>query len=287
MINNKYLVGVSLKIINLIMITIYSILLIEFGCDCDITQFCFMIVAIGAFLTLPIVLFLRIDLALSKRSFELYFLRAIFNAVGILSWVIALREIGANSTTAISYIIPFFTTIMSQVILKERFNGYSFFGLVAGILGTFAILAPVFSDNMYGIISGLISTIAWSCYDIVCKKQTEDESAMRQVFYNFLFTALILMPIGILSWKAVSLEELGEATIISMLSAVNIMVLFLAYRMLPLTILMPFSYLRLPLMSFIMHVLDEEVLTMNIVFGVMIIFIANGLIFLKQYKSNV
>ncbi|MDJ1257560.1 MAG: DMT family transporter [Candidatus Midichloria sp.] len=285
--NTNYSLGIALKILNLLLITIYSLLLIKFGQGFAASQFCFLIVLIALVFLLPIVLFLKINLKLTREAFKLHILRALFNCGGIISWVSALRHIGANEATAISYTIPIFTSILAWLYCGEKLNGKCLIGVFFGIIGTLIVLRPSFDVNALGILYAAFSACMWACYDIICKKQTKTEHYLKQVFFNFLFTALILLPLSMLEWKEVMIQNLFEISIISILSATNVVILFLAYRLAPLILLMPFYYLRLLFMAIATYLLFGEVLKIETIIGVLITSISSGFIFWQQYKGKI
>ncbi|AEI89506.1 DMT family transporter [Candidatus Midichloria mitochondrii] len=183
--NTNYSLGIALKILNLLLITIYSLLLIKFGQGFAASQFCFLIVLIALVFLLPTVLFLKINLKLTRRVFKLHILRAFFNCGGIISWVSALRHIGANEATAISYTIPIFTSILAWFYCGEKLNGKCLIGVFSGIIGTLIVLRPSFDVNALGILYAAFSACMWACYDIICKKQTKTEHYLKQVFLTF------------------------------------------------------------------------------------------------------
>ena len=285
--NNTYSLGIGLKIINLILITVQSLLLVKFSKDFSSPHFCFLITSVGAFLLLPFILLLKINLKLTKYSFVLHILRAIFNCSAITSWILALKNLGANEATAVCYTIPIFTSILACFFCKEKLDYRCVLGICFGVIGTLIILKPSFSVNHVGALYAIISAFSWACYDIVCKKQTKTEHYLRQVFYNFLFSTLILLPFAIFNWRDINLVHLVYISIISILSATNVVVLFLAYKLAPLILLMPFSYLRLLFMSVTTYFLFEEVLSNNTILGVILISCASAFVFWKQHKGKI
>ncbi|WHQ46665.1 MAG: DMT family transporter [Candidatus Midichloria sp.] len=285
--NTNYSLGILLKILNLLLITIYSLLLIKFSKGFAVSHFCFLIAAIAVVILLPIVLFFKINLKLTRRAFKLHVLRALLNCGGIMSWVLALRYVGANEATAISYTIPIFTSILAWFYCEERLNGKCIIGIFFGIIGTLIVLQPSFNVTTLGVLYAAFSACMWACYDVICKKQTTTEHYLKQVFFNFLFTALILLPLALLDWQKVTTRNLFEISIISLLSATNVVVLFLAYKLAPLILLMPFSYLRLLFMAAATYLLFGEVLRSETILGVLIISVSSWFIFWQQHKGKI
>ena len=284
---NIYSLGIGLKIINLILVTVYSLLLLRFSDGFTLSHFCFFITAIGTSLLLPLILLLRINLRLTKRSFILHILRAIFNCGAIITWILALKNLGANEATAICYTIPIFTSILAWIFCQEKLDYRCVIGISLGIVGALIVLNPSFNINPIGAVYAIISAFLWACYDVICKKQTKTENYLRQVFYNFLFSAVILSPFAILSWRDIDLINLVQISIISILSATNVVVLFLAYKFAPLVLLMPFSYLRLVFMAMATYILFGEAVSQNTVLGVVIISLASALILWQQYRGKI
>ena len=68
-------------------------------------------------------------------SIKSYFYRALCNTVGVPTWMIALKLIGANEAMAITYLTPAFTAGLAVYYLKEKVSAYWILALILGFFG--------------------------------------------------------------------------------------------------------------------------------------------------------
>ena len=126
--------------------------------------------------------------------------------LGFLTWFKALQLIGINEATAISYMIPILTLLLSTLFTEEKLNILCLVGVLISFFGMYVIILPNLSEVMtsIGSIFALFSAVMWALYDIVCKLQTKTEHYLVQTFYVMFFTIIILLPFILLD-----LDELG------------------------------------------------------------------------------
>jgi drug/metabolite transporter (DMT)-like permease len=283
-----YSLGIFFKISSLIMFSIYSLLLMELALCYSTAQSLWLRSTISSLILLFLLLLKDIDIKINLKDFGLYALRAIFNCVGMASWIYAMREIGANEATAISYITPIFATLLSIILCGEKLNTKCILTTVVSMIGMYIIIQPNLAVNLIGISAALFSSLTLACYDIVCKKQTISEHYLKQAFYNFLFATILLSPFAWQAWISIQFDyNLIITILISTMSTLTIITLFLSYKYAPLVLLMPFQYLRLVFMAIASYFLYNQRLNIESVYGVVIIIIASTALFYHHYTGKI
>ena len=286
----KYSRGILLKITNITIFCVMSLMFVGLPKGINsvhviFTMFCFGIVGILS------VIFVQ-KISLKTANINGYVVRSIFNVLGFLTWFKALQLIGINEATAISYMIPILTLLLSTLFTEERLNILCLVGVLISFFGMYVIILPNLSEVMtsIGSIFALFSAVMWALYDIVCKLQTKTEHYLVQTFYVMFFTIIILLPFILLDldeFRILVGLDLLLVVLIGILSAINNTVLFLAYKAAPINILMPFSYLRLLIVAVANYLIFSMPLEPNALIGVVIISIASSFVFYEQYKGKV
>lgn len=125
--------------------------------------------------------------------------------IGMTGYVMAINNIGAAYTAAISAFFPAYGALLSAVFLKERLKPYQWVGLLACIAGV-AILGYTPADSIpgdwtVGIIGALICVFGWGTEAVIIdwglrNAQVDDECAMQiRQTTSALTYALIIIPL--------------------------------------------------------------------------------------------
>ncbi len=128
---------------------------------------------------------------------------------GIMGFVVSqfLTALSLQYTTPVYFSLiialsPLCVMMLAALFLKEPLTGQKTLGVVLGIAG--AVLLIVFADNsgttgnnnLLGIGLACVSIFAYSIYLIIMRSVAQKYSAVTQMKWMFLFTAIILVPLG-------------------------------------------------------------------------------------------
>lgn len=128
---------------------------------------------------------------------------------GIMGFVVSqfLTALSLQYTTPVYFSLiialsPLCVMMLAALFLKEPITGQKTLGVVLGIAG--AVLLIVFADNsgttgnnnLLGIGLACVSIFAYSIYLIIMRSVAQKYSAVTQMKWMFLFTAIILVPLG-------------------------------------------------------------------------------------------
>lgn len=280
----KYNLGIGLKVLNLLVFTTISILIIKLNSKIATLQLFAIIAIFSILLLLPWVVYTR-GKFIKPNSLNKCLLRGAFNYFGMWSWIEALKLISPNEATALSYMAPIFTTILAIVICKEKVNTGCIFAILFSLGGVYLILNPNHEAVSVGGIIALCSALAWAGHDVVCKLQTVEEHPIGQALYNFILMALFSLPL--LDWGQLpNITDWVTLLLLAALSVTNVIVLFLSYKYAPLTVLMPFSFLRLLFMIIAAYIFLGDMIKYQVVAGAIVIMASVGYIFIQQQKKS-
>lgn len=244
----NYFIGIMFKVLNCLLFTTLSLLIIKTTSELPIIQVFFTQVFLGSVISFLCLKFIKqkVDFNLSKKDLLLYSARALTNLIAMYLWIFALKNMHINEATALGYTGPFWVLLMAKYILKEKHIKGIFIMLAVNVIGMIIIVQPHYDNlNIIGLAASIGAILLWSVYEIICKKQTLNQHYMLQTFYFMLVSSLISMPLVYNSWHSINIGEFSSLIVISLLAVTNITVIFIAYSLTPLTILAPFGYIRL------------------------------------------
>ena len=242
------LVGIGFKLLNCLLFSVLSLIIIYCAVTVPVTQILFVRVAIGIILA-AIYLFIikeKITFKLLRKDCLFYFFRAVISFVAMQLWIYAMQHIGINEATALSYTGPFWLFLAARYMMGESFNWSSLIAIIINMLGVFIILQPNLEIITWkGVSASLGSIMLWVLYEAICKKQTSTQHYMLQSFYVCCFASAVIAPFALLDWQPIDLKSWGALSLLSVVGLANVTSLFLAYCFAPMMVVSPFSYARI------------------------------------------
>lgn len=170
------------------------------------------VIFIGAFVFIK-------DKRLFKISLSELFI-ALLSGVGIFFtagfYFYAMRATSVSTAVVLMYTAPVFVMAYSVAFLGEKLNKRKTLSVVIMLLGCVFVSGVIGGGkfNLEGITAGLLSSVAYSVYNIACKIQMKKKTnPLTANFYSFLFmllTALITTnPVKIISVMSVNSSYIG------------------------------------------------------------------------------
>jgi drug/metabolite transporter (DMT)-like permease len=275
--------GITYRLLNGALFALMSVLMVSSAREVSVPQIVFMRVLCGSVVCFAWLCITKQELYnISRQSFALYFFRSLANYIAFYVWIEALTYVGINEATAIGYLSPLWTFLMARIALGEQLDRFTIIIVILNFIGVVVVLEPKLgSITTYGLVTVIFSTILWSVYDIICKRQTATEHHLVQTLYTFIITSVIAFPGAVLTWKPLSSALLFNSFLIGSLGFINVTVLFLAYRYAKVITLVPFSYARLVFTILFSFVATMTLPTLGCIIGSGIILISNLYYFKK------
>lgn len=279
--NKSVLLGVLFKILNLNAFCLLSIALMHATEENSLIVILLFLSVISSMVLAPLILWKQKSLKL-RANIKSFLLRAGLNVGGIVTWVLSLHYLGPNEATAISLLIPIFTSIFSTIILKERIKLIELFALIISVIGASYVIWPKLHDQFtyVGILFCLISCCCWALHDIVCKKQAiQNIDFLLQSFKSLFFSAaicILILPFIIKDINTLALFDSAFYIVLaSIITIFNIIFLFLAYKYTEVVSLMPLSYTRFIFMGIYAYLIWGHIPSLHTLTGASIVVIAN------------
>ncbi len=274
----NYLIAISAKLMNCLLFSTITLLTIHSVAFLPVEQVLFFRSILGALICVIYLIAIKQPIAfkLSKEDLFYYLARALSSFIAMQLWIFAIKRVGINEATALSYTGPFWLFLAAKYVMGEAFNWKSLLAIVINMLGVLVILHPSLAElNIIGLIASVGSILLWVFYETICKKQTSNQHYMLQTLYVFVMATFITAPFAALKWQPIDFEVSSALLLLAALSVLNVTSIFIAYMFAPMMIISPFSYARLVFTAVLTSWVHHAIPHVEVFIGAAIILIAN------------
>ena len=162
----------------------------------------------------------------------------------------ALARLPVVDATAISFVSPLFTVVMSALILKERVRIYRWSAVIVGFSGVLVMLAPrleigrsaASEAGALGAMLALAGALFAAGSTIQTRAMTKTETTSSIVFYFSLICALAGLATWPLGWLVPTWPELLALVTVGLCGGLAHILLTESYRLAPASLVAPYDY---------------------------------------------
>lgn len=197
--------------------------------------------------------------------------RATMGLVAMQLWFYSITIMPVTLAVALSFTTPIFSTIFAILWLKEHAGPRRWTALVVSFIGVLLILDPDLGHVDHKVLYVLASSFTMGIAGIFVKSLSRTEPPETIVFYMTLFMMPLSLPLALMHWRPVSLEQLGYVFAIALLSTTAQLMMARAYQRVQMVVLMPLDFTRLIFTSIFAYILFGEVLNTQAWAGALII----------------
>lgn len=127
---------------------------------------------------------------------------------GIMGFIISqfLTAVSLQYTTPVYFSLilalsPMVVMLLAALFLKEPVSRKKVAGVILGVAGAMLLVLNIDNsssgnNNLFGVFLAILSIIAYSVYLIIMRSVAQKYSAVTQMKWMFLFTAIIILPLG-------------------------------------------------------------------------------------------
>lgn len=207
-----------------------------------------------------------------------------FNFVGLA--LLTLPE-----ATALSYVTPIFTLILSALLLGEPIRLIRISAVGVGLVGVLVMLSPQLSSTetmqdtaLIGSLCILAAAAARGFVQIHLRKIAQIEATATIVFYFSLTTSalsLLTLPFG---WVIPPLSTFIFLVSIGVIGGVAQILVTLSYRYAPASLLAPYDYTSMLFALIIGYIWFDEWPTLVVLTGAGLVILANVVVILRERR---
>ena len=201
----------------------------------------------------------RGPLVLRTRRLGLHLLRAAIGIVAMVCWFTSLALLPLAEATALSFTAPMFTTLLAVLLLGEALRARRWSAIALGFLGALIILRPGFEALQPAALLAIATALVWAGSTILVKVMARTESAGAIVTYLALFSTPLSFAAAWFVWQTPTLGELGWAALLGLAGSAGHLCMTRALASAEASAVVPFDYLRLPVVALIAYFAFGEV----------------------------
>ncbi len=190
---------------------------------------------------------MRVGLSgLATTRMRMHFLRSFFGIAAFACVMYALSKLLLSDTMVLSFTTPFWSIIVSALMLGEVIRRYRTIATIIGFFGVILIVKPQAGVDPAMLVA-LLGALLTSGAMISMKSLSRTEPPNRIVFLFFLYGTLILLPLAAITWQTPDLIQIGWLVLAGFLGTIGQIFLARAYSAADVTVVAPFDFIRLPL----------------------------------------
>ena len=234
---------------------------------------------------------------LTVKNFVVLFFASLFGIViNQTSFIVGLKTTSPIDASLIITLTPIITMLISAAYLKEPITSKKIIGVFIGCLGAVILILSSKYLNVSGTRSWLgnslcfLSSLAYACYLVFFRDFIKTKHPVTLMKWMFLFSAILLLPIGIPKISAVDISSINTLIGVEILYVV-LMATFLTYLLIPIgqknlrpTTLTMYNYLQ-PIIAAVLAIfLGQDVFGLEKVLAAVLVFL--GVFVVTKSKSR-
>ncbi|MAJ14398.1 MAG: EamA family transporter [SAR116 cluster bacterium] len=276
------IIGIFWMIITTIFFVGVTIFVKILGETIPSSQTAFLRYLFGTIFLIPIIIksFRNIELNLVNK----FILRSFFHAIGVSLWFFSMTVITIAEVTAIGYLTPIFVCIGAIIFFNESLKGFRGFAIVLSFFGAMIILRPGFQEIKIGQLSMLLASFVFSFSYLMVKYLANLKTSLEIVGFLSLFTTLFLLPLAIVNWVELNINQFIILILISVIATLGHLTMTMAIKSTSMTIIQPFTFLQLVWSVIAGIIIFNEKLDTYVIIGGIIILISTTYLSVKDSK---
>ncbi len=210
--------------------------------------------------------------ALRTAKFGLHVVRNLLHFAGQFAWIYAIGLLPLATVFAIEFTTPVWTAVLAAVLLHERLNHGRVVMLVLGLAGVLVILRPGFAIIQPAALVMLAGALAYASTLVATKRLSDTDAPLVVLFYM----SAIQLPLGLVpalgQWVAPTLADLPWIFCVGAAGFSAHYCMTRAFRLADAAFVVPFDFLRLPLIAVVGFLFYGEAIELWTIAGAAVIF---------------
>ncbi|HEX6142037.1 MAG TPA: DMT family transporter [Geminicoccaceae bacterium] len=188
---------------------------------------------------------------LRTRRIGVHLARAAVGMVAMVLWFTTLSLMPLAEATALSFTAPMFTSVLAVLFLGEVMRARRWSAIGIAFLGGLVIIRPGAQAIEPVALLAVATSLTWAGGTILVKMMARTETAGAIVTWQtLLLTPLSLIP-ALFVWVAPDLGQLLWLGLLGVAGSIGHLCMARALASADATVVVPFDYLRLPLVALI------------------------------------
>jgi drug/metabolite transporter (DMT)-like permease len=216
---------------------------------------------------------------ITTRNLGLQFVRNAFHFTGQNLWFFSLTFIPLAQVFALEFTSPLWVALLAPLVLGERLTRTRAIAAALGFVGILIVARPGFMEMNVGVLAAAASAIGFAGNVLFTKKLTRTVTITCILFWLTVMQATMGLVTagwdGDIAWPSAQawpwIGLIGIAGLVAHLCLTN------ALAVAPATVVVPFDFIRLPVIAVVGMAVYGEALDPFVFVGAAVIFAANYL----------
>ncbi|MQA66506.1 MAG: EamA family transporter [Alphaproteobacteria bacterium] len=182
---------------------------------------------------------------------KLYLLRGCFSYLAMLSWFYPLQVLVLADAVALQFTLPLFTILFAIVVFREQVGVRRWTATAIGFAGALLIIRPGFVEVDIGMVLVLVSAALYASANMVVKKLSGIENPGVIVFYLHAVTLPLALAGAVPYWIWPTWTDVPWIAVLAVSATAAHYCFTRSMRASEVSIVMPFDYLRLPMIALV------------------------------------
>jgi drug/metabolite transporter (DMT)-like permease len=191
--------------------------------------------------------------------------------------------IGLIESHAVFAVCPLLVAAMSGPILGERLGWRGWAAILAGMVGVIVILQPGTGVFSPAALLPLAAASMFALYSVLTRMASRKDASFTSLFWSGVIGAALMTGVGLPQWEPMVGFDWVMMVIYALLALLGNYVLIKCYEMAEASVVQPFAYLQIVLVSLIGVVVYDEALERHVIVGAAIVIMA-GLVTLAATR---
>ena len=299
---NNNIKGLLLIIFGMFLFIIHDTLIKLTVNDLSLLQILVFRAAVGSLILIIYLVYSKQKIIFNSAYPYVAVFRGLSFFFGFLLFFISLSKIGLAEATSLFFVSPFFTTIFSYFILKNKIGINRIFSIIVGFSGTLLIIKPDFTNINIYMVFPIITACTYALSMTLAKKTSDKDSLFQQIFHiyagSFIGGSVISVLIYNLDINFNILDNLNNPWIlndiqtvifillIGILGSLGIMSLIAAYRVGSPLINAPAEYVHLIFAVILGFFIFDELPDFYSFIGIILIVASGIYIVFRENRRN-
>lgn len=179
------------------------------------------------------------------KYLKLNLIRGTLGYISFVGCVYSVTLLPLAEVTIIFWTMPFFSLILSAMILGERVSKNRWIATICGFSGLYFFLCPSGISIKLVVLIPIASAFFFALQDVIIKRiVNNDDSMLSMIFYFALTTTILSFPTALLSWETPTCRELLYLSALGIGANVMQYFIFKAFSAADVSSLAPFRYVE-------------------------------------------
>jgi len=282
--SSKRIRGILMMLTAVILFTCLDTIAKVLGQTYPVIQVAFARYAFALVTAIAYLVWINAASAVRARNLKLQLIRGAFLAGSTIANFLALRFLQLAETASLNFSVPLLVCALSVPLLGETVGPRRWCAVLVGFIGVLIIVRPGLHGFQPAALISLIGAFFSALYNITTRKIAQYDTSETTLFYTAAVGTAIFLPAMPVVWETPDLGGWLLMVLVGTIGTVSHLFLIIAHRLAPASVLAPFSYSQIIMMTGFGYFLFGDLPDFWTVAGAIIVVASGIYLFYRERK---